>query len=43
MKGVWAIPVIASIMILGSLGFTQGDDAVSFTAVQRGDWFDLVP
>ena len=38
MKGKWAIPVIASILILGSLGLIQEADAVTFTATQSGDW-----
>jgi len=38
MRSIWTIPVIVSILILGSLGLIQEADAVTFTATQNGNW-----
>jgi len=40
MRTQFIIPVLASILILGALGFTQEAEAASFTATQDGNWND---
>ena len=40
MNGILAVAVIASILILGALGFTQEAEAASFTATKSGNWDD---
>lgn len=40
LKGIWAAPVLASVLILGALGFTQDAFAADFNSVASGLWSD---